>query len=552
MAMTRHEAVAELTRPGGGFEITTETVNGWPDIRVYAQRPSSMRELFVQGLGHGDRRHLTQGVRSWTFAELGADANRLSRVMVDDWGIEPGDRVAVLAANCAEWVLTFWAAVNVGAVVVGINGWWKAGEVLHALALTDPTVLVVDDERRDRLARRIRDAPGVRMVPTADVARLAGGPGEDPGLPDVVIAEDDPAVIFFTSGTTGRSKGVLSTHRGMVANLQNVFLTGTAMLMTLDPDAEPTGPSGPPVALLTSPMFHVSGCHSGMVLGWVTGQHQVLLEGRISAHTVLEAIAEHNVTFWPSVPTLVWRVCRVLEDEEHDVSTVTRVAFGGAPAAPELHQRVRAVFPNVTTDLATGWGLTETTSAVTSNTGADYVARPTSVGRPFPIVELQVVDAEGDPLDVGSDGEVLVRGCQVTPGYWNDPEATAAAISTDGWFRTGDIGHLDADGFLHLTDRAKDVILRGAENVYSVEVEHRLLEHPGVLDVAVVGVPHEELGEEVQAVVQVGPRPPSAEELTAWVGEVLADFKVPSRWELRIEELPRNASGKILKDRLRG
>jgi long-chain acyl-CoA synthetase len=299
-------------------------------------------------------------------------------------------------------------------------------------------------------------------------------------------------------------------------------------------------------------MFHVSGGHSGMVLGWVTGQHQVLTEGRVTAEKVMAAIEEHRITFWPSVPTLVWRVCHHPDRERYDLASITRVAFGGAPASPDLHEQAQATFPNLTVNVGTGWGLTETTSAVTSNTGPGYVARPTSVGQPFPIVELKVVDDDGRPVANGTDGEVLVRGCQVTPGYWNDPEATSAAIDPAGWFRTGDIGHLDDDGFLYLTDRKKDVILRGGENVYSTEIENRLLEHPAVADAAVIGVPHVELGEEVKAVVQVADdTDPSPAELAVWVADTLADFKVPSKWELRERPLPRNASGKLLKQELR-
>lgn len=549
---TRAEAEAELTGPGQPFEITTETVNGWPGIPVYRERMRSMRELFAMGAGHGDKTFLVHGERRWSFARFAADANTLAHALSERYGVERGDRVAMLGANSPEWALTFWATVNAGAVAVGLNGWWKADELLHALALTKPKVLVVDEAR---LARFPAPPPVEHVVVMErDLAGVLAHRHDAP--PTAEIAEDDPAVIFFTSGTTGRAKGVVSTHRGMVANVQNVFLTGLAMLRAAGDDViagNKAKGAGEAATLLTSPMFHVSGCHSGMVLGWVTGQKHVLPVGKVTADQVMRLIEAERITFWPAVPTLVWRVVQHPDRHRYDLSTVTRVAYGGAPASPELFEQSKETFLNLTTNFGTGWGLTETTSAVTSNSGPEYMARPTSVGRPFPIVELRVVGDDGAPLTAGETGEILVRGCQVTPGYWDDPAATASAIDAAGWFRTGDVGHLDTDGFLHLTDRAKDMILRGGENVSSVEIEHRLVAHPHVLDAAVIPVAHPVLGEEVKAVVQVADGAVlTADELRAWCAETLADFKVPTYVDMRAGALPRNASGKLLKAVLRG
>jgi long-chain acyl-CoA synthetase len=273
--------------------------------------------------------------------------------------------------------------------------------------------------------------------------------------------------------------------------------------------------------------------------------------GRFQPEQALDLIQREQVTIWATVPTMVWRVCEWEGRHDYDTSSVTTVAFGGSPASPELRRMVSDTFPNVRST-SNVYGLTESNSAATIIGGRDYEARPTSVGQPVPVVDLRIVDPNGQPLPPGESGEICIRGPIITPGYWGKPEATADAI-VDGWLHTGDIGHLDDEGYLYLTDRAKDVIIRGGENVYSVEIEHRLVDHPEILDAGIVGVPHPSLGEEVKAVVQVAPGSTlTADDIRAWVAETLAGFKVPAHVELTRERLPRNPSGKLLKNVLRG
>jgi long-chain acyl-CoA synthetase len=339
----------------------------------------------------------------------------------------------------------------------------------------------------------------------------------------------------------------------MIANLQNTMYSSVAAAMANPSGASvlPTG-TGQTVSLLTSPLFHVSGCHSNLVVGLLAGIKIVIPEGRFQPDTVLELIQDHGVNIWATVPTMVWRVCEFPGRHDYDTSSVTSVAFGGSPSADELQRKIADTFPNVAST-SNAYGLTETSSVATVISGEDAKRKPWSVGPPVPGVEIRIVDPMNQPLAQGETGEVCIRGSILMKGYWNKPEATAEAIDPDGWLHTGDIGHLDDEGYLTITDRKKDMIIRGGENIYSVEIENRLVLHPAVADAAIIGVRHPELGEEVKAVVQVEPgKSLTEDDVRSWVRAELADFKVPAHVEIRTEPLPRNASGKLLKNVLRG
>jgi long-chain acyl-CoA synthetase len=433
-------------------------------------------------------------------------------------------------------------------------------------------VLVADAKRFERVADRLGEAPDLTQVLLIDVGPddfpVAAASGvklqrfDDLGVepsdefPDAPIAEDDAAVIFYTSGTTGKSKGAISTHRSMIANLQNTLFSTVAGAMANPEAGSSLASSGAPtVSLLTSPLFHVSGCHSNLVVGLLAGVRLVIPEGRFDPVQVLRLIDANRVTVWATVPTMVWRVCEHPARHDYDTSSVTTVAFGGSPSADELQRKVAETFPNVRST-SNAYGLTETSSVATVISGSDAKRKPHSVGPPVPTVELRIMDAAGQVLGADETGEVCVRGPILMKGYWNKPEATAEAIDGEGFLHTGDIGHLDDEGYLTITDRKKDMIIRGGENIYCVEIENRLVDHSAIADAAVIGVPHAELGEEVKAVVQVE-HGAEGEALTAddvrrWVAAELADFKVPAHVELRSEPLPRNASGKLLKNVLRG
>jgi long-chain acyl-CoA synthetase len=567
MAMpSQAEVRAQLTGPGGMFELVTEDVLGRP-MQVYKHRMGSLRELLQAAATRGDEStYLVYGDRSYAFGTFVRSANGVAHALADRCGVVPGDRVAVLSQNNPEWALAFWATVAAGGVLVGLNGWWKTDEILYGVRDSGATVLVADGKRFERIADRLGEAPDLAHVflidadpadfpaaTTAKVQRFEDLTAEPTDrFPDAAIAEDDDAVIFYTSGTTGKPKGAISTHRSMIANLQNTLYSSVASA-TANPDTAllPSG-GGQTVSLLTSPLFHVSGCHSNLVVGLLAGIKIVIPEGRFDPEKVLRLIEDHGVSVWATVPTMVWRVCEHPARHDYDTSTVTTVAFGGSPSADELQRKVHATFPNVRTT-SNAYGLTETSSVATVISGDDAVRKPWSVGPPVPSVEVRIVDPANEPLATGATGEVCLRGPILMKGYWNKPEATAEAIDREGWLHTGDIGHLDDEGYLTITDRKKDMIIRGGENIYCVEIENRLVEHPGVADAAVIGVPHAELGEEVKAVVQVEPGATlSADDVRAWVREALADFKVPAHVELRDEPLPRSGTGKLLKNVLRG
>lgn len=550
--------IAELTGPGGAFEIVVEDVCGVP-TQVFAQRMRSMRELIVQNALRGDVDWIVQGDVRLTFGDHDA-AVRSVATRLAALGVRGGDRVALAAANCPEWVVTFWATAALGAVLVPLNAWWKAEELEFGIIDSGAKVLIGDARRIEVLRPRLTELRELLHVfsigeagdhPVRPFDELLGD--DSPALPETPIDEDDLLAIAYTSGTTGQPKGATITHRQAIANLQNIILAGYAQALRGTPPPEASA-GLQSASLLIVPLFHVTGCLATMVVTYATGGKLVLMPpGRFEAARAMEVIERERVTSIGGVPTVMWRIVESPELGRYDLSSVKRASYGGAPAAPELVQRIEEVFPALRKTLSTAYGLTESASVATLNAGDDYFSHPGSVGPAVPTVEIRVVDADGNGVPAGERGEILVKGPTVMArGYWRRPEANAAAL-TDGWFHSGDIGYLDADGFLYIVDRAKDMIIRAGENIYCVEVEHVLFDHPDVVDAAVVGVEHKELGEEVKAVVQLRDgATATADEIRAFCRLHLADFKVPEYVEMRAEPLPRNPAGKILKSLLRG
>jgi len=553
--------LADLTGPGGAFEIVTEDVLGVP-LQVYKNRLHSLGELIAMADGRAGVDFLVQGDRRLTYDEHNARVRRVA-ASFGELGVGHGDRVAILSANNVEWVVLWWAAAAIGAVVVPLNAWWKTDELEFGLRDSGAKLLFCDPKRWQAVRDLVEALPELEHVFVTEleepdgVARPGGELlGDDPGmLPDAGVHEDDLFAIVYTSGTTGRPKGATLTHRQAVANLQNIFCLGIANASRGGEAAPELSSKVQSATLLVVPLFHVTGCLSTMMLSYASGAKLVLMPpGRFDPDAAMATIEREKVTSFGGVPTIMWRIVESPSFDEYDLSTVVRVSYGGAPAAPELVQRIHERFPKVRKTLATAYGLTESASVATSNTGDDYRTHPDSVGRPAPTVEIGVVDPDGHPVPTGATGEIWLRGPTIMRrGYWNRPDATAEAITPDGWFRSGDIGRFDEDGFLYLVDRAKDMIIRGGENVYCVEVEQVLFEHPDVVDAAVVGVPHKVLGEEVKAVVQLKPgSSATVEDLRTHCSARLANFKVPEYVELRDEPLPRNPAGKVLKNLLRG
>lgn len=535
---------AQLLGPGGPFEVVEEDVVG-ERMEVVKHRARSLRELLVASAGFGDAEYAgftADGVgwRRFTFAEHARLVASTAAVLREEFGVGPGDRVAILAANGPEWIVTFWAAVSLGAIAVGLNGWWTAPEIRYGLDDCEPRLLVADRRRRERLAGADVGVPTVEIESGFDALWHHDPTAE---LPDVPLAEDDPAVILYTSGTTGRPKGAINTHRNVIAFLTMNFFSGARSMM-LDPPAPGLPPS---CSMVTSPLFHVSGLHAAAVMAVATGMRTVWLTGRFDPVVAMRVIESERVTAWGFTGTVLHRFVHHPDIGKYDLSSLRTLGGGGSPIAPSLAARAKSVLPQLRFAMSIGYGSTETAALLTSNIGAEYDAHPDSVGRPYPTVEIEIRDAEGNTLPEGEEGEVCARGPMIMPGYWRRPEATAEAFWPHRWLRTGDIGRI-VDGRLYLSSRKRDLIFRGGENVYPVEIEQRLEEHPGVLEAAVVGVDHPELGQEVKAyVVPVPGAVLSPDDLAGWCASHLAYYKVPAHWEIREDPLPRTATGKVVK-----
>lgn len=543
--MTVAEVDAVLTGEGGFFETEEVTVGG-VDVTTLKNRAPHLRALLQNSANHGgdgsSRYYVFDDGREATFAENIGHAASVAAALRDRYDIGHGDRVAVLAANSPEWIQTFWAVTSLGGIVVAMNGWWTEDEINYGLELTSPKLLIVDARR----AERITSDPGMPVIAIEDEFGELLTHAPDAALPDTPIAEDDPATILFTSGTTGRPKGAIITHRNFGAYLGCAFILGArdAFRFPADPEAPPRPPM---VTLAASPLFHISGLHSCCVTAVASGFGHVWTTGRFDPEKVLQLTEQYGITRLSGVTTQVWRIVEHPSFHEYDTSTVSSIGGGGSVWSPELQRACREALPHADRVVGVGYGLTEC-SGLATNAGDDVLVEyPDSVGYPIPTCDVAIHDDDDNVLPDGEIGNVMLRGPMITPGYWDNPHATAEAIRPGGWLRTGDFGRLE-HGLLFLSSRRTDLIIRGGENIYPVEIENRLDEHPAVREVVVFGVDHRELGQEVKAVVVPHDGVEATTDgLAAFVGEKLATHKVPVHWEIRAEPLPRNATGKILK-----
>jgi acyl-CoA synthetase (AMP-forming)/AMP-acid ligase II len=546
--MNLAEIEAKLTGPAGPFETTDEAVLGEP-MTVFKNRATSLRTLLERSIDHGDKPYIVCGEQRLTFAEHAARVASVARAFRETYDIAPGDRVAILAANCPEWIISFWATVSLGAVAVGLNGWWTRDEILYGIADCRPKLIVGD---RKRLARVDADDLGAPVIEIeSDFEKLAGDLGV--ALPNVSIDEDDPAVILYTSGTTGRPKGAVNSHRCILGFVSLVFFHGLRVRMLAASDSEPAGGDEYPVCnLINAPLFHLSGLYSGAIAMLASGLKTVWMVGRFDPAEVLATIERERVTNWSPLGSMAPRVLNHPDFGRFDLSSIRSLGSGGAPVSQQIQQQLQLGFPNAHGNMGLGYGLSECTGVATMNWGPFLAERPDSVGRPLPTVEIEIRDPAGRALPEGEQGEIHIRGPIIMLEYWGRPEATAETVLPGRWLRTGDLGRLE-QRHLYVNSRARDMILRSAENIYPVEIEHRLESHPDVDEAAVVGVPHEELGQEVKAVV-VPARGATIgiDALRDHCAETLAGYKVPTLWEVRDQPLPRNASGKILKAVLTG
>ena len=556
--MSLAEVDALLTAPGSRLELDEAVIRGIP-TRIWKNAPPDLATLVRVSRSHGERiATIFESERvEWEaqYRAIAVLATELARL-----GIAQGDRVAIAMANLPEWPVAFFAATALGAIAVPLNAWWTGPELEYGLADSGAKLLIADSARWQRIQPHRAALPALEQVlvsraaePPAGAGRLEdliGTPGSWSGLPgtelpEVPIEPDDDAAILYTSGTTGRPKGALHTHRNFTTNILSVgYSNARAALRRGEAPPEPQ----PRTALMVIPLFHCTAL-SAMLMGTMVAGHTIVFMRKWDPLEAMALIERERVQMTGGVPTIAWQLLEHPERSRFDLSSLETISYGGAPAAPEL---VRKIWEEFGALPGNGWGMTETTATVTSHVGEDYLNRPDSAGPPVPISDLRIMSPDGtEELPVGEVGELWARGPQVVKGYWNNPEASAATF-VDGWVRTGDLARLDEENFLYIVDRARDMVIRGGENIYSIEVENVLFDHPAVTDAALIGLPHRTLGEEPAAIVHLAPGAAATEEeLKAWVRERLAVFKTPVRIAFLPHPLPRNANGKILKQELK-
>ncbi len=544
----------ELTGPGGQFEIVEADVLG-NRLRVFKNAPPSVREVWLSSAMFAERPYLIYQDEVMTYAEAHAAANAVAAWLFEQ-GVKPGDRVAIAMRNYPEWMLIYWACVSIGVAAVGMNAWWNGEEMAFAMKDSAPKVLFADTERLARVHETpgltdgvklvgVRTAPHIGVIDWSEVVAHGGA------MPDVAVDPDSDASIFYTSGTTGFPKGAQLTHRGCVANLFNMVYSTTAQALAVERATGVAAPLNPPpaVTLLTTPLFHVTANNCGAYLTTAAGGAIVLMY-KWEAGEALRLVEKYKITGISGVPVMSREIINHPDFAKYDTSSLTGLSGGGAQVPPDLvlkiDEKVKTARPT------TGYGMTETCGIITSVTGDFFVAKPDSAGPSMPNFEVKCVDDDGNTVAQGELGELWVKGSSVIKGYINRPDATAAAITDGGWLHTGDIARIDADGFIYIVDRKKDMVLRGGENVFCSEVESGIYRHAAVAECCVFGVPDERLGEEVGVAVVLKPGDTLDEtELKAHCMDVMAKHKVPRYVWFLSEPLPRNASGKFLRRELR-
>lgn len=542
--MTVEEADRRLQAPGSPFELAREDVLG-VTMSVYKNRARSLRDLLAASAAHGDKDYIVfSDGRRWSYREHLRDVASVAAALRDRYGIGHGDPVAILSANTPEWILTYWATVSLGAVVIAMNGWWAEEEIQYGFDLSKPKLVLADRKRMERIAAV--GAPCATLTFEDEFAPLLRhAPGAP--LPTTPIAEDDPCLLLFTSGTTGRPKGALVSHRTLVGFTMSSFYIGARRALV-----EPPSGAAPGALLAPFPLFHLSGSMGSTTAGLAGGATTVWPTGRFDPAHTIELTLREGVTSWSGATTHIFRLVDHPDMAKLDPARFTQVGVGGSATTPELIRSVGERFPHLQDTIGSGYGSSETGGLVSYAHGFMLREKANCVGPPLPTVEIAILDDDGKLLPDGENGHIWVRSPLVMLEYLNNPKANAESFRHGRWVDTGDLGHMK-DGRLHIESRLRDMIIRGGENVYPAEIENQIELHPDVAEVAVYGIPDRELGQRVKAVVV--PKPgtaPDPEAIKAFAAKKLAYYKVPEVVEVRSEPLPRNATGKVMKHVLSG
>ena len=543
------EAIADVSAAGQPFEIIEVEHDGVTN-RAFKNAPATLRQLFDLARGV-EETFLVYEDEEWTFAEVMREVDALSDTLVHHFGIKKGDRVGIAMRNFPEWVISFAAIISVGAISVSLNAWWTEDELDFAINDSGLALFIGDSERILRAsgscARAGARLLGVRLNENATYAdgveRWSDVVATGVAMPEIDIDANSDATILYTSGTTGFPRGAVSTH-GAICQTIMAFSSGAA-IQAARRDGDEEGSGQAPCFILIVPLFHVTGCIPVM-LSCFTWHFKLVMMYKWDPERALALIERHHVTNFVGVPTQAWDLIESPSFSKYDTSSLTAVGGGGAPAPPTLVERVDHSFKKGRPNL--GYGMTETNAYGPGNYGDDYLSHPTSTGRvPTIVMDADIRDEALNSLATGERGEIWLKSPTLIRGYWRNPDATADTIR-NGWLRTGDLGHVSEEGFLYVDDRAKDMIIRAGENVYSAQVESAIYEHPAVYEAAVFGLYNERLGEEVAAAVMVRDATSlTTEELHAFLSSRLAAYMIPSRVAFTREPLPRNPAGKLLK-----
>ena len=548
------ETIAEMTAPGQMFNITEVEVGGHT-MKTWAMAPNSLRDIWLSTAGHADKDYLVYQGERWTYAQAHEEVARIANWLVGQ-GIKPGDHVSIAMRNYPEWMLSYWAIACVGAVSVGVNAWWVPGELKYGLKDSDTKLLICDKERLARFADFREEFPDIKVaaVRVDDVPAWAIPWSEvlaaEPVMPEADINPEDDACIFYTSGTTGQPKGAQLTHRGCVNNILSVIF---ATVSQSTAQAKAQGKEAPDLlaggktqtaSIVATPLFHVT-ANNCMAQTVTIGGGKLVHMHKWDAGEALRIIEEEKITIFTGVPTMSREIIMHPDFAKTDTSTLSSLGGGGAAVQPDLIEKIDKTGGGA--QPGQGYGMTETCGIISTSVGYFLSDKPKSAGMLIPIYDVKCIDEQGNALPTGETGEICVRSPQVIKGYLNRPDATAETI-VDGWLITGDIGYVDEDNFVYLVDRAKDMVIRGGENVYCSEVETALYKFPDVAECTVFSVPDERLGEEVGAAVYPAPgTSPTAADLREFCKTLLAAYKAPRYIWILDEPLPRNASGKFVK-----
>ena len=543
-----------LSMPGQPFELVDEAIKGVP-LKVYKHLPRNLTVFVAEAMERfADRTFIVGGDRRLTYGEALSRAAGLAQILRTQYGVRAGARVGIAMRNSPEWILSLMAILLTGGIAVLVNSRGTADEIVHGLNDTECGVLIADRRRGEAVAAGFHGG----IVFADETGAFYNQDGRELAIrPSPVTVSDadidDPAMILFTSGTTGRPKGATLTHRGIATFLFGMrhnggtYLGHAARRMGVDP-AVLIAAMPQQATLAIFPLFHISGA-SAMLLGALTSGGKIVIMDRWNPADALALIAQERITMLQGPPSIFWDVLACPDLATADVSSLTNVGIGGQATPPNLLKELRKVFPKASP--GGGFGQTETNGAIASGTGEEYLTNPAAGGRILPGVDVRIVDDEGNDLPLGSAGEIWVKSALNMAGYWNQPEATAAALR-DGWLRTGDVGYLDTDRFITIVDRKKDVIICRGENIYCAELERVYQDYPGVLEVAAFGVADDRLGERVLLAVVPQPGVNLVTANMATFGRPhLADYKIPSEFVITDVPFARNAVGKVDKAILR-